>query len=67
MKKLEKMSATVLNSKLTRKEMKMVMAGTGGGCLLACAKTSKSSDCCSGMSVSGNYPPCGGDHGSVCL
>ncbi|CAA9197440.1 hypothetical protein [Flavobacterium collinsii] len=43
----------------------------GGGeadCLPACSTgVTKNSDCCSGMSVSGNYPPCGGDRGRVCL
>lgn len=43
--------------------------GAGGGdCLAACSTgVKKNSDCCSGMSVSGDYPPCGGDRGRVCL
>lgn len=40
----------------------------GTDCLPACARgVKKNSDCCSGMSVSGDYPPCGGDRGRVCL
>jgi len=46
MKKLEKMSATVLNSKLTRQEMKMVMAGTSSGSgLKKCCWTVDHSNC----------------------
>jgi natural product precursor len=64
---MKKISLKNVQETLSRKEMRTIAGGYGSGCLLACAKTSKSSDCCSGMSVSGNYPPCGGDRGSVCL
>jgi hypothetical protein len=60
--------------KMTRSEMKDVMAGGvvdpdegNVNCKKACAVTSESKECCSGMTVSGNYPPCGGDRGKVCL
>jgi hypothetical protein len=54
--------------------MKDIMAGGqlppddgGGKCKLACTVVSSCTECCSGMTVSGNYPPCGGDRGKVCL
>ena len=67
------MSLANIKGKLSRKEMKTIMAGSGSEVavlVVSCSsmqKTSKSSDCCSGMAVQGNYPPCGGDRGLVCL
>jgi hypothetical protein len=59
---------------MTGSEIKDIVAGRvvgpddgGGKCKLACKVVSSSTECCSGMAVSGNYPPCGGDRGKVCL
>ncbi|HBK84217.1 MAG TPA: hypothetical protein DDZ41_11610 [Flavobacterium sp.] len=70
MKQLEKMSFTSAKSKLTRNEMSNIMAGSGdygGNCKKSCEPCRFNSECCSGFSVSGFYPPCGGDYGRVCI
>jgi hypothetical protein len=74
MKQIKKLGLTNGIGKMTRSEMKDIMAGGAVGpeegdvkCKNACTVVSESKECCSGMTVSGNYPPCGGDRGKVCL
>lgn len=74
-----KIKSIILENKLSRNEMKNTIGGTipmenaddgvkgGGNCLVACQVTTHQNKCCSGMVVSGDYPPCGGDRGMVCL
>lgn len=63
--KLEKMSLENLK-KLSRREMRSVMAGSGSGgtCKTACKSCTYNSECCSTVCAS-DQPGCGG--GKKCL
>lgn len=61
---------------LSRNEMRNIFAGQlpgggefdGGKCKEKCKETTTNSECCSGGSISGNYPPCPSSGGArVCM
>lgn len=72
MKKTENFNVFLMSNKLSRREMKHVVAGLtafedggeGGKCKAACESCSKNSDCCSTV-CAGDQPGCGG--GNKCL
>lgn len=69
MKQIKKLSLSNVIGKLTRNEMRYVMAGSGSdACKKACEKVTYNSECCGGMAVSGDYPQCPNSGGAkVCL
>jgi hypothetical protein len=70
MKKTENFDSFLKINKLSRREMKHVVAGLlapedgGSTCKVACTSCSKNSECCSTV-CAGNQPGCGG--GNKCL
>lgn len=66
---MKKINVLNLGKSLNRLEMKSINGGTvEPTCKKACETASKNSDCCSGYTVSGNYPPCPNSGGArVCL